>query len=254
MRRLSVLLTTYLLVLFNLLMAQTSDDPQSQQLLALIATQSGWSNATTLQDAIMTGHVQRSGDSSGVPIEIKATRSGKFKILTNGFPTVISSDIGAAKAVQKGMIRLPYLPDNAKPVFLPFYLRAFLGGTDWKVSYLGVSQYAKESLQCVGLTRPVMDNGKLNLVATKTHQLMVCATVAGMLRRIDYNVAADDNPSGFFHYTRIYSDYASISGVMVPLRQEEWIENRLRYTFTFEEVKFNSGIADSEFDLPAEGK
>lgn len=47
----------------------------------------------------------------------------------------------------------------------------------------------------------------------------------------------------------IFSDYRVIDGISVPLMQQTFVDGRLRSTLRLNNVKFNTGYADSDFDL-----
>ncbi|MCI0625316.1 MAG: hypothetical protein L0387_27345 [Acidobacteria bacterium] len=78
-----------------------------------------------------------------------------------------------------------------------------------------------------------------------------CLVDSGRLvLKVEYTAYAENDSDVKQRVEVLFSDYQSISGVLVPFRQATYTNGKLESELVLASIEFNVGLSDAEFDLP----
>lgn len=262
------ILTALLLVLPVPASPQTSSstalspqrDPQAVALAQQSLAAMGGAQALSLGDSLATGQIQ-SFRSDGTSVTFPVTKKSKgTKMLRTEVQRpegtrliIINNGVGA---VQKPDGTSRSLFSNNTVAARVAHIPALSFLSEWQSSTTEIRFVRSDTLntrpvQVIALCYiPTSDPHWVGSYRTTTQTLFYIDQATSTVTKIEYQNFAESDSNVSEKIELFFTDYRSISGVLVPFTQTSYADGRLRTTLTLSSVAFNTSLPDSQFVVP----
>lgn len=221
----------------------------------------GWTSSQLPSDAIVDGEFLRvfDGVEQSFPATVKIKGRHRFKMAAESGMTSIVNEKDAVITTSTEKRRLPgYSAYAMRPSVLPMFSELPLASAGtFNIRDRGKGRVNEEPCLKVEIEPALTDKTDPDRLRRRAATIAVWVSEAtGLIMQVEYLRPTDSNPSDFLRITDRYSDYRRLGTMMVPYEHEEFVEGRSLYRFKAKNIAFNTGIPDSEFEIPAdqEGK
>lgn len=189
--------------------------------------------------------VVKSRGSNRVHIEVQTPAGTRSRILNQGRAAIETPDGKVKRLLSQNTVgeRVSYIPlfSLLSEWQLPSTEIRFIGPTT--VNGQAAVEIAISSMPTTGTFPP-------DLMRTLTETHFFIDSNSGLVLKMSYKLYAENHSNRSQNVDVVYGDYKPISGVEVPFRQDAYIEGHLWYEVLLTSVSFNTGLADSDFNLP----
>lgn len=228
-------------------------DPQALQLLARMMAATHWSQS--VQDAVATGTMSNASDPAAPQRRFTLNMRGRNDYRldnADGSASTILSGLSGAIVRGDKVVALPVHVASDRGFMLPMLsLLADYGRADIEISNGDVGSVNGIACTDVKLARVFNDNSAVSKVRSRITDAIVCISGEGLPLRVRHTRASLDNQTALFEETIVYSDYRGVNGVLVPFRQQVFIDREPTTSIQFETVEINVGPPDNLFRIPA---
>ena len=227
-------------------------DPQAIARMARMLVATRWS--ALIRDAVVEGTMTNAADPSASPrpftLKMRGSDAFRFDTADGSASTILN---GLAGVIVRGdkVTRLPVHVARDRGFMLPmFSLLVDSDAMDVDVAD-GDPQQVK-AVECteVKLERKFAEKSALNAVLSRISDATVCISAEGLPLRVRHTRAALDNQTALFEETIIYSDFRSIRGVLVPFKEDFFLDGQPTTTIQFDKIDINSAPPDDVFHIP----
>ena len=128
--------------------------------------------------------------------------------------------------------------------------------SDWQSSNIEVSYVRSDTLNgrpvlVISLSYiPTADPQWADFYRSTTETIFFIDQSTSVVSKLQYKNFADNDTNFSEKIEILFTDYRSVSGVLVPFSQSTYADGLLRSTIALTSIVFNSGLADSEFSVP----
>jgi hypothetical protein len=247
---------------------QTSSSPQRDPQAIALAQQSlgamGGSQALSLGDSLATGQVQSfrpDGTSATFPIvekslgttmirtEFQRPEGTRIRIVNGGIGAVQMPDGTIRSLVTNNTVmeRIEYIPALS---FLCEFQNPSI-----EIQYAGTDTVSGRTADVVRLSYvPTSDANTADAWRLMTRTFVYIDQATKFVSKIQYQNFAENDTNLATKVEVVYSDYRSISGVMVPFTESTFADGQIESTLYLKSVRFNNGLLDAQFALPTKVK
>lgn len=238
--------------------SQPAKDPAAVSLLNQMVAATGWSSSQIPKDAIAIGTVSnsQSGDSTPANFTLKVKTCSEYRIDTEGSngPTslIINGDGGAVQTPAETDVIPPLSANSMQPLVLAFFCDlGYFADPNVSVSFVGTESVSGQPANKIQITRLPAASNTGAVSGPLPGGLTVWISAANSLPvQISWSLISDNNPAAKLAVTTFLSDYRTISGIAVPLHQEQQAAGSVIHELQLNSVTFNNGLDDSIFALP----
>lgn len=237
--------------------AQSASPSTSAQLASTIlqsaGNASGWTQSTPVVDAVAQGTVSTFADgSNSKTFLMKIAARDKYRYEITGPESITAIANGPAGSLYKSgktsSLSSAWAVSARPPAFMSLTDIPLQQDSQVTREYVGTARIGNSDVYGIRVTRMPNTNEPLAALRKTTDQTTVWVSATNWLPvAVDFIRLGSSNPSLVLHYRRILSDYRIVQGVMVPFRQEEYVEGQFAMVFQFSSVSFNQGLPDTEF-------
>jgi hypothetical protein len=234
-------------------------DVQAIAVVQSALTAMGETAAVGYQDSVANGTLTFYVDGSSVAIPItlksKGTQETRVELQRAKGTTVRIVNQGAGVIEQPdGTVRWLLMNNTLieRVTHLPLFslLGAFQDPTV-SVENLGtakVSTYTTNVVALRPLVDPAISQTQWDQSLSKT--MFYVDQASGLVVKISYTNFAENNPNLSDSIEVYLSNYQSVNGTLIPMRQTSYTNGTLESDLVVSSIAFNQGLSDTEFALP----
>jgi hypothetical protein len=233
--------------------AAPQKDAQALALVDRMMAATHWS--AMIQDAVATGSMSNASDPSAPPrrftLKMRGRNDYRFDAADGSASTILSGLSGAIVRGDK-VTRLPVHVASDRGLMLPMLsLLADSAASDVDLANGDAQQVDGVACTEVKLMRRSPDNSALSKVRSRINDAIVCISADGLPLRVRHTRAALDNQTATFEETIVYSDFRSVSGAIIPFKQQFFLDGQPTTTIQFDVIQINAGPPGDVFRIPA---
>jgi len=235
-------------------------DVQAISLLQQCLATMGGAEALLLQDSVAIGEAQTflpDGTTVTLPIvkkskgtkmvrtELQRPEGTRIRVVNGGVGGIRNSD---------GTIRKQFSNNTAAERVEHIPVLSIL--SEWQSSsieirYIGADIVNGSAVQVVAISFiPTSDPQWISFYRSTTQKLFYIDQGTNLVSKIQYQNFAEKDSNVSEKVEVFFSDYRSVSGVLIPFKQASYADGRPRSTLIFNSMSFNNGLLDTEFAVP----
>ena len=235
-----------------------SKDETAVSVLRQMVAITGWKQVNLPSDLQATGSIttHRGGQDSTTSISIKVRGDRQVRISYGddvAINWVVYNHGNAARIVGGKTRRIPsYVSAARRPAEFPFLTELTdIENSTLTISYAGEEQIGRESSHKIEFIREPQELPSMHKYIRRVRKITVwVSATTGLPLQMEYNHVTYSNPYATIPVLRTYSDFRPIGGLLIPFRQQVFIGGDLRRTLLLNDVMFNTGLGESDFDVP----
>ena len=234
-------------------------DAVALAILGQMAAATGWNSTNLPRDLVASGTttVSAGGDSQVFSVTYKlrgASQSISELAGESGSSRTISDGKNSATVLPDGKVsRLPsYFARSMRQMAFPFMTQiSHSGASDISVASVGTREISGSLCRGVTVAHRLDRDDPLARVEDLASPMTIwVSSTTGLPMQIDYALTGANNFKAVLHLSRTFSDYRMVNGLAVPFHQEEISQGQRNIALDLSSVQFNSGLVDSDFNVP----
>jgi hypothetical protein len=236
-------------------------DPQAVAVAQAAFTAMGGAQAVAAyQDSVASGTVTiyAGGTPVSYPITMKSKGLRETRVelqLPKGTNVrIVNQGQGAIQRPDGGVKTLDSnntFYEHVNHVPLLSVLAEYAASGNVNLVYNGVAQVQGQPEDVIEIDFvPDLSPGSGPIFASMSRTLFFVNQSTRLVDKIQITPFSEGSGKSSFTEETYFSDYRSISGLLVPFSQTLFVDGNLNTDLTFTSVNFNVGLADSEFALP----
>ncbi len=178
-------------------------------------------------------------------VELQMTKGTNVRIVSQGQGAIVRPD-GSIKNLYSNNTFHEHV--NHVPVLS--VLAEYANG-NVNLLYKGTAQLQGQAENVIEIDfLPNLAIGVAPTFASMSRTLFFVNQTTGLVDKVQRTTFYEGNQNNTFNEETYFADYRSVNGLLVPYRQQVFIDGQLDTDLTFTSVTLNVGFPDSDFTIP----